>query len=82
MSPPAPDGARNILVVVDTFTKWVEIGTVQWLDSIHVTMWFHANIVCRYGLLGLVHTDGGVEYKGDFKAYLCDAGMRHRVISA
>ena len=82
ISPPAPDGAHDILVAVDTFTRWVEIGTVQQLDSTHVTRWFHANIVCRYGLPGLVRTDGGAEYKGDFKAYLCDAGVRHRVMSA
>ena len=82
MSPPAPDGACNILVAVDTFTKWVEIGTVQWLDSTHVTRWFHANTVCRYGLPDLVCTDGRAENKGDFKAYLHAAGVRHRVISA
>ena len=82
MSPPVPDGAHNILVAVDTFTKWVEIGTVPRLDLTHVTMWFHANIVCRYVLPDLVRTDSGAEYKGDFKAYLHDADVRHRLISA
>ena len=82
MRPPAPDGAHDIIVAVDTFTKWVELGTVTRLDSTHVTQWFHANIVCRYGLPGLVRTDGGAEYKGEFRAYLRDAGVHHRMISS
>ena len=60
MKPAAPDGARDIIVAVDTFSKWVELGTVTRLDSTNVTRWFHANIVCRYGLPGLIRTDGGM----------------------
>ena len=69
-------------MAVDTFSKWVDQGTVTRLDSTNVTSWFHTNIVCRYGLPGLVRTDGGVEYKGEFWAYLREAGICHWVISA
>ena len=64
MRPATPDSTGDIIVAVDIFTKWVDLGTVTCLDSTNVTCWFHANIMCRYGLPGLVRTDGGVEYKG------------------
>ena len=64
MKPVVPDGESDIIVAVDTFSKWVELGTVIHLDSTNIARWFHANIICRYGLPGLVRTDGGTEYKG------------------
>ena len=82
MRPAAPDRARDTIVAVDTFSKWVELGTVTCLDSANVTHWFHANIVCSYGLPGLIRTNGGAEYKGKYQAYLREAGICHRVTSA
>ena len=79
MRPAASNGTRDIIMAVDTFTKWVELETVTCLDSTNVTRWFHANIVCRYGLPGLVRMDGGTEYKGEFRAYLGEARIRHWV---
>ena len=70
----APNGVHDILVVVDTFTKWVEIGTVTHLDLTHITHCFHANTVCWYGLPRIVCTDGSAEYKSEFWAYLREAG--------
>ena len=61
MRPTAPNGARDIIVLVETFSKWVELGTVTHLDSTNITHWFYANIVCRYGLPELVRTYGGIQ---------------------
>ena len=33
LKPAAPDGATHIIVAVDTFTKWVEAGTVPIKNS-------------------------------------------------
>ena len=40
-SPPAPDGATDVLVAVDPFSKWVEIGTVRTLNSHETAEWLH-----------------------------------------
>ena len=70
MRPTAPNGMCDIIMAVDTFTKWVELEMVTCLDSTNITRWFHANIICRYRLPGLVRTHSGAEYKGKFRAYL------------
>ena len=82
MRPAASDGASDIIMAVDAFSKWVELGTRTRLDSTNITRWFHANIICRYKLPGLIRTHSGAEYKGKFWAYMREAGIRHQVISA
>ena len=56
-TPPAPDGATDVILAVDPFTKWVEIGTVPTLNSWEVAEWFHREVVCRYGVPARVRTD-------------------------
>ena len=80
-SPPAPDGSTSILVCVDVTTKWAEVGTIPVLDSHHTAQWFHANVVCRYGVPQLVRSDQGTEYQGDFHNYLLSLGVCHRPIA-
>ena len=62
--PPAPDGATDVILAVDPFSKWVEIGTVPTLNSHEVAEWFHREVVCRYGVPARVRTDQGREYRG------------------
>ena len=52
------------------FTKWVEIGAIASVDAAMVRRCFHKNIVYRYGVPGMVRTDGGAEFKGEFCSYL------------
>lgn len=80
LRPRAPDGAESIIVAVDTFTKWVELGTVPALDSHHAAAWFHEHVVCRYGVPAAVRTDRGSEYRGEFDAYLSGMGVHHASI--
>ena len=63
-TPPAPDGATDVILAVDPFTKWVEVGTVPSLNSHEVAEWFHREVVCRYGVPARVRTDQGREYLG------------------
>ncbi len=56
-TPPAPDGATDVILAVDPFSKWVEIGTVPTLNSHEVAEWFHREVVCRYGVPARVRTD-------------------------
>ena len=70
MKPHAPDGAKDMIVAVDPFTKWVECAPIPHLNSHEVAVWFHIYIVCRFGLPALVRTDRGTEYRGEFDEYL------------
>jgi hypothetical protein len=70
------------MVAIDPFTKWVELGIMENLDSHCTTKFFHEDIVCRYGTPFAVRSDRGSEYKGRFHRYLCRAGIQHRLISA
>lgn len=70
------NGAKHLIVCVDAFSKWVEIGTFDRLLSTSVMDWFHENIVCRYGVPVVVRCDNGKEFQGDFKLYLQSMGVR------
>ena len=70
LKPAAPDGATHVVVAVDTFTKWIEAGTVTLKNSYEMAIWFHAHVVCRYGLPAVVRSDRGTEYSGAFDSYL------------
>lgn len=81
LTPSAPDGSQDVVVAVDPFTRWVEVGRVPNLDSHQTALWFHEQIVCRYGVPVVVRSDRGTEYRGEFDAYLRRQGIQHRLIS-
>ena len=78
LSPPAPNGAQDVLVCIDPFSRWIEIGAIPNLNSHEVAQWFHNEIVCRYGLPLIVRSDKGSKYKGEFDSYLRANGVDHR----
>ena len=77
----APGGAKHLIVAIDCFTKWVEVGILPTLDSHATAAWFHSTIVCRYGVPGIVRSDHGREYMGEFDAYMMRLGISHRIIA-
>ena len=70
MTPASPTGATSIILAVDAFTKWIELGVLQNLNSHETTIWFHDHISCRYGTPFLVRSDRGSEYRGRFHRYM------------
>ena len=70
-----------MVLAVDPFSKWVEIGTVPTLNSHEVAEWFHREVVCRYGVPARVRTDQGCEYRGQFSTYLRANGIVHSLIA-
>ena len=60
---------------------WVELGVPTRVDAETIRRWFHENIVCRYRVPGIVRTDRGSKFKGEFCHYLLESGVRQRVIS-
>ena len=57
------------------------MGSVPYLTSHKVDLWFHVEIVCRYGFLVVVQTDKGSEYKGEFDMYMHRNGVEHQFIA-
>lgn len=41
LTPVAPDGSADVIIAVDPFSKWVEIGRLPVLNSHHTAEWFH-----------------------------------------
>ena len=70
LTPVSPGGGKDVIVAVDPFTRWVEIGILATLNSMHTAHWFHEQIICRYGVPAAVRTDKGTEYQGMFDTYL------------
>ena len=65
-----------MVVAVDVYTKWVEVGLFKSLTSAAVTDWFHREINCRFGTPFAVRTDNGKEYMGVFDKYCRSMGIK------
>jgi hypothetical protein len=62
------------MVCVCPISKWVEAIPVPDRASLTMAKAFHEHVVCRYGVPGFVRVDRGLEYRGDFAAYLRSIG--------
>jgi hypothetical protein len=51
------------------------------MTATETAMWFHLNIVCRYGVPITVRVDRGTAFRGDFATYCAMMGIHIRVIS-
>jgi hypothetical protein len=76
MDPPAPDGSIYVILMIDTFSKWVEIASVPTKAAEETTKVFHENIICRYGIPTAIRTDRGTEYHGKFSEYCEYIGVK------
>ena len=48
IAPKASNGHEYILVVIDYFTKWVEVASYPMLKAKHVALFIENNIICQY----------------------------------
>ena len=67
MSPSGPFSERHILIIVDCFSKWVELVTLHTKESLEVTEWFTQEFIPRFGVLKFVRLDAGLEFQGAFQ---------------
>ena len=79
--PPAPDGSTDVMIALDPFVRWLEVGKLPTLNLHETTCWFHEQVTCRYGLPFIVQSDRGPEYQGAFDRYMKANGIQHRLIS-
>ena len=48
---------RHIIVAIDAFSKFVELKAISNRSLSEVADFFTEDIICRYGVLEVIHTD-------------------------
>ena len=72
----ARGGMTHILVMVDKFTKWVEVKPIKKLDG-YTAVTFLKDIILRYGYPHSIITDNGSNFaKGPFARYCMNEGIK------
>ena len=68
--PDAPGRVKYVIVAIDYFTKWIEAKPLAKTTGKDVKKFVWENIICRYGLPGVIVTDNGTNFvKEPFKGW-------------
>ncbi|GJW50874.1 reverse transcriptase domain-containing protein [Tanacetum coccineum] len=54
-----------MIVAMDYFTNWIEAKAVATISGTQVKKFVWNDIVCRFGLLGEIISDNGMQFSGD-----------------
>jgi transposase InsO family protein len=77
---PNSEGYEYILVVVNYISKWVEALPCRAADAMHSKRMFHEVMFSRYGVPGIVVSDGGSHLiDRTFQKALSEVGVDHRI---
>eukprot|EP01127_Copromyxa_protea_P008131 TRINITY_DN185_c0_g1_i4.p1 TRINITY_DN185_c0_g1~~TRINITY_DN185_c0_g1_i4.p1 ORF type:complete len:434 (+),score=54.78 TRINITY_DN185_c0_g1_i4:1828-3129(+) len=79
MPTPSFDGYSHLLVMVDRFTKSIELAPVHKEDSKSTADAFLKEVILRHGCPVSVTTDGGSPFKGEFSQLLTQYNIAHDV---
>ncbi|XP_022040192.1 uncharacterized protein K02A2.6-like [Helianthus annuus] len=60
--PPAKGGVKFLLVAIDYFTKWPVVKPLKKITGKQVIDFVWENIICHYGLPGVLVTDNGKQF--------------------
>ena len=74
-------GNRHALVMIDYFSKWIEVIPVPELSSETTTRVFVTEVISRYGVPAEIISDNGASFKGAFREYCIQRGINLRYIS-
>ena len=78
MSITSVKGNRYVLVMVDCVSRWMEACTLLDKTAISVADDFFSNIVCRFGMPSVIHSDQGWEFENKVMHELCILGGSHK----
>ena len=78
MSITSAKGNRYVLVMVDCFSRWTEACPLSDKTAISVADPFFRNIVCRFGMPSVIHSDQGREFENKVMHELCILGGSHK----
>ena len=66
------DGNRCVLMIIDQFTRWVEMVAVPNQEAETLARTFFDTYVARFGVPFFLHTDQGRNFDGNFMQAFCD----------
>ena len=69
--PKTSNGREYISVAIDYFTKCAEAASYKSITQVVVAQFFKQNIICRYGVLGVLFTNNGRNLNGKIIEQLC-----------
>ena len=78
MSVTTARGNRYVLVIVDCFTRWTEAFPLPDKTAQSVADAFFNNVVCRFGMPIVIHSDQGREFENKILHELCLIGGSHK----
>ena len=67
-----------MLVMVDCFSWWTEACPLPDKTAISVADAFFSNIVCRFGMPSVIHSDQGREFENKVMHEMCLLGGSHK----
>lgn len=78
----ATAGKEHVLIIVDGFSRWVELTALASITSARVARAFDEEWCCRYGYPEVAVTDNGRQFTGSAFTDLCrDRGVRQAQIA-
>lgn len=78
--PRSVKGHKNLLVIQDKFTKWVECVAVGDATAAVLKKAFRERILCRFGWFKILISDNGSQFLSNlFKKFLEENGIRHQL---
>ena len=78
MSVTTSRGNRYLLVMVDCFTRWTEAFPLPDKTAQSVADAFFNQVVCRFGMPSVIHSDQGREFENRIMQELCLLGGAHK----
>ena len=79
--PESRNGNTFALIMIDYYSKWVEVIPLRKADAAGTSREFLLNIISRFGVPGEVITDNGTPFKGEFETFLAKRQITHRPIT-
>ena len=71
MSVTTDKGNRYVLVIVDCFSRWTEACLLPNKTAVAVADALFWLIICRFGMLAVIHSDQGREFENNLMQELC-----------
>ena len=72
------DGNKYILMVIDSFSKWVEAYPLAEHSAPSVAKLLASRWMCEFGIPRELHSDRGAEFTGEVITHLCAALQIHK----
>jgi transposase InsO family protein len=76
-------GNRYIITAMDYFTRWPEAKAVPAATAFEAAKFIYEDIICRHGIVDIIHSDQGTHFNNELIAKLMDKfDMKHHQITA